>query len=97
MPAMVSHSAVDALRLYPRNLDVLQIIALARYGGVMGLILYPDFVITEPATTGEITEVTGHMVHIKKPGAIDVLALGSARSNSLHDIPISLHTDVKKK
>ena len=75
--AMVSHSAVDALRQHPRNLDDLQIIALARYGGVMGLIFNPDFIITEPGTTGDLADVIAHMVHIKKLGAINALALGT--------------------
>ena len=75
--AMVSHSAVDALRPHPRNLDDLQIIALARYGGILGLIFNPDFIITEPGTAGDIADVIAHMVHIKKLGAINALALGT--------------------
>ncbi|MBN2717807.1 MAG: membrane dipeptidase, partial [Deltaproteobacteria bacterium] len=75
--AMVSHTAVDALRAHPRNLDDLQIIALARYGGVMGLIFNPDFIITQPGTSGSIDDVLAHMAHIKKLGAIDALSLGT--------------------
>ncbi|MBN2526288.1 MAG: membrane dipeptidase [Deltaproteobacteria bacterium] len=75
--AMVSHSAVDALRPHPRNLDDLQILSLARSGGVMGLVFNPDFIITTPGTDGSIDDVIAHMVHIKKLGAIDALALGT--------------------
>ena len=74
---MVSHPAVDALRSHPRNLDDLQILALARYGGLMGLIFNPDFIILESGTSGDMADVIAHMVHIKKLGAIDALALGT--------------------
>jgi membrane dipeptidase len=75
--AMVSHSAVDALRPHPRNLDDVQIIALARYGGVLGLIFNPDFIITTPGTSGTIDDVLAHMIHIRKLGALDALSLGT--------------------
>ncbi len=74
---VVSHTAARALRDHPRNLNDLQILALARYGGVMGLIFNPDFL--EPASRAPTTlsDVVSHVAHVKSIGAISALALGT--------------------
>ncbi|MBN2343448.1 MAG: membrane dipeptidase [Deltaproteobacteria bacterium] len=74
--ALVSHSAAAALRAHPRNLDDLQILALSRYGSVMGLIFNPDFLV-EGTAGATVADVIAHMLHIKKLGAIECLSLGS--------------------
>jgi membrane dipeptidase len=74
----VSHSAARALMDHHRNLNDLQILALARYGGALGLVLNPDFLVPGGAKNGaSIEDVVAHVMHIKGIGAIDGLALGT--------------------
>lgn len=75
--AMVSHSAAATLREHPRNIDDVQILALARYGGILGLVFNPDFLVAGQSNGASIEDVLAHMVHIKKIGAIDGLSLGT--------------------
>ncbi|NLN62623.1 MAG: hypothetical protein GX146_07050 [Myxococcales bacterium] len=74
--AMVSHSACRHLREHPRNLTDLQILALARYGGLLGIVFNPDFIRAgdAPAT---IDDVVQHFAHVRRIGATDALAIGS--------------------
>ncbi|MCP4599105.1 MAG: amidohydrolase family protein [Proteobacteria bacterium] len=74
---VVSHTAVRALRDHIRNLDDLQILALARYGGVMGLVFNPDFLEPEASAPTTLSDVVAHIMHVKAIGAIDALALGT--------------------
>ncbi len=74
--AMVSHSAVRALREHKRNLDDVQIISLKRYGGLMGLVFNPDFLaVGDKKAT--IDDVVRHIKYIKRLGALSALAIGS--------------------
>lgn len=73
--AAVTHSACRALREHPRNLSDLQILTLARSGGVMGLVFNPELVSAgEGATLGDIL---AHAERVRALGAIDALAIGS--------------------
>ena len=72
---MVSHTACRALMDHPRNLDDIQILALARKGGLMGLVFNPDFLTMGQEATLET--VVAHILHVKSIGAIDALALGT--------------------
>lgn len=73
--AMVSHTAARALMDHPRNLDDVQILALSRYGGILGLIFNPDFL--RPGAEASLDDVVAHIAHIKSIGAIGALALGT--------------------
>ncbi len=74
---VASHTAVRALRDHPRNLNDLQILALARYGGVMGLVFNPDFLESEADAPTTLDDVVAHIMHVKAIGAINALALGT--------------------
>lgn len=75
--AMVSHSAVASLREHPRNLDDLQILSLARYNGILGLIFNPDFLVAGVDAKVDIDDVIDHIAYIKKMGALGCLSIGS--------------------
>jgi membrane dipeptidase len=72
---MVSHTAARALMDHPRNLNDVQIIALTRYGGIMGLLFNPEFL--SPTQGGSMEDVIRHIMHVKAIGAIGALALGT--------------------
>ncbi len=74
---VVSHTAVRALRDHPRNLDDLQILALSRYGGVMGLIFNPVFLKSDSNVKATLDDVVAHVMHVYGIGAINGLALGT--------------------
>jgi microsomal dipeptidase-like Zn-dependent dipeptidase len=73
----VTHTAAKALRDHPRNLDDLQILGLARGGGVMGLIFNPDFLRAGDPATATIDDVVAHAAHVRRLGALSALALGT--------------------
>ena len=73
----VTHTAAGALREHPRNLNDIQILALARHGGVMGIVFNPDFLVPGEDPVASIDDVVRHMLHVKKIGALDALAIGT--------------------
>jgi len=73
----VTHTAAAALRDHPRNLTDLQILGLARGGGVMGLIFNPDFLKAGDPAAATLDDVVAHAGHVKKLGALPALALGT--------------------
>jgi membrane dipeptidase len=75
--AMVSHGAARALRNHPRNLDDLQLLALARYGGAMGLVLNPELLRPGQAATADLAAVVEHVAHARRIGALGAIALGT--------------------
>ncbi len=74
---MVSHTAARALRDHPRNLDDLQILALSRYHGLLGLVFNPEFLRAGDSGSVTIDDVVAHIMHIKQIGALNALALGT--------------------
>jgi len=74
--AAVTHTAARALREHSRNLDDLQIIALSRSGGVMGLVFNPELIKPEQPETG-VADLMDHVAHVRRLGALDALALGT--------------------
>ncbi|MDD5309408.1 MAG: membrane dipeptidase [Deltaproteobacteria bacterium] len=74
---MVSHTAARALRDHPRNLTDLQILGLARAGGVLGLVFNPDFLVTGENPAATLDDVVAHVMHIASLGASRALALGT--------------------
>jgi membrane dipeptidase len=75
--AVVSHTAARALRDHPRNLNDLQILALRRYGGLMGLVFNPDFLRSGTEGRATLDDVVAHIMHVKRVGSIGSLALGT--------------------
>ncbi len=73
--AIVTHSAARALRDHPRNLSDVQILGLKRRRSVMGLIFNPDFLTQGQGAS--IEDVIAHIMHFKRLGAFDALALGT--------------------
>ncbi len=73
--AVVSHSAVAALADHPRNLDDLQILALLRYGGLLGINFNPEFLTI--GSSASMDDLISHIMHIKALGAISIIALGT--------------------
>ncbi|HUT77965.1 MAG TPA: membrane dipeptidase, partial [Polyangia bacterium] len=72
----VSHAACRALREHPRNLSDLQILALARTGGVMGLVFNHELI--TPGTEGAtIADLVAHVERVRALHALDALAVGS--------------------
>ena len=72
---IVSHTACRALLDHPRNLDDLQILALARFGGLMGLIFNPAFL--AKGGSASLEDIVAHILHVRKLGALKSLAIGS--------------------
>ena len=74
---MVSHTAAHTIREHPRNLDDIQILALSRYGGLMGLVFNPDFLKAGVSSSADMGDAVAHILHVKSLGAINALALGT--------------------
>ena len=74
-PIIASHSGVAAVRPHYRNLDEAQIRAIARRGGVIGVIFYPPYL--AGTSTVYIEAVVRHIDSIVNLVGIDYVALGS--------------------
>jgi membrane dipeptidase len=74
-PAIVSHGACRALRDHHRNVTDDQLRALARKGGVVGVIFFPWFLGRNPFASLE--SVADHIEHIAKTVGVEHVALGS--------------------
>lgn len=73
-PVVDSHAGARALRNHYRNLTDSQMVALARTGGVVGVVFYPPFLTTATAT---IDTVVRHIEYIRALVGVDHVALGS--------------------
>ncbi|MBN1773208.1 MAG: membrane dipeptidase [Deltaproteobacteria bacterium] len=78
-PLLVSHAALRALRDHSRNIDDLQLLALARTGGVLGVVWHSGFlaVLPEGRTRVPLETLLAHYDHARALGAGAALALGS--------------------
>jgi len=74
-PVVVSHTAAAALRPHHRNLTDDQLEAVARVGGVVGVILYSRYL--ERGFVSPLERVVDHIDHIVRVAGIDTVALGS--------------------
>lgn len=74
-PVMATHSNSKTICGHKRNLTDEQIHALAEQGGVMGLNLYPDFLIEQNSASWQ--DCICHIKHILSIGGEDCIALGS--------------------
>jgi len=75
-PYIASHSNARALAPHPRNLTDEQIEAIARKGGVIGVVYAPGFVDDNPEKVS-LARLCDHIDHIKKIAGIDHVGLGS--------------------
>jgi len=82
-PVIVSHTGVNGVRPYWRNLDDRQIRAVADRGGVVGIIYHRQFL--EPGFWWRcrVDRVADHLEHIVRVGGEDVAALGSDYDGSI--------------
>lgn len=76
-PFVATHSNSRAMTNHPRNLTDEMIKALADRGGVMGLNFSPRFLSKGKDNVSRIEDMVRHVLHIRKVGGSDVLALGS--------------------
>jgi membrane dipeptidase len=85
-PLLVSHAGLRALRNIGRNIDDLQLLALARTGGVVGVIWHSGFLteLPEGETVAPLDALVAHYAHAKALGATSALALGSDLSGGIH-------------
>jgi len=74
-PVIVSHAACRALRDHHRNLSDEQLRAVARKGGVVGIIFFPHFLSQNPFATLE--RLADHIEHAAKVAGPEHVALGS--------------------
>jgi membrane dipeptidase len=75
-PYIASHSNARALASAKRNLTDRQIEALAKKGGVIGVVFLPSFVDDNP-DAASVARLCDHIDHIKKIAGIDHVGLGS--------------------
>jgi membrane dipeptidase len=73
-PIVATHSGVRAIKNHYRNLYDDQIKAIAKTGGVIGVVFYPPFLTTG---TADIDDVVQHIDYIKNLVGIDHIAIGS--------------------
>lgn len=75
-PFIASHSNCRALASHPRNLTDEQIEAIAKKGGVIGVVYCPAFVDDSPENVS-LKRLCDHIDHIKSVAGIDHVGLGS--------------------
>lgn len=77
-PIMATHSGVYSLRNHPRNLTDSQLKALAKNGGVIGIVLYPEFLIDKyPDEPAYIKDYVDHIDYVVNLIGIDHVGIGS--------------------
>ena len=78
-PLLVSHAALRALCDHSRNIDDLQLLALVRTGGVLGVVWHSGFLaaLPEGTTRAPLAALLAHYEHARALGAVDALAVGS--------------------
>jgi membrane dipeptidase len=73
-PVFSSHSGAAGVHRHPRNLDDDQIRAIARRGGVVGVIFVASYL---GGAFSPIAHIADHIEHVVKIGGEDCVALGS--------------------
>ncbi|MBI5489960.1 MAG: membrane dipeptidase [Deltaproteobacteria bacterium] len=85
-PLLVSHAGLRALRDIPRNIDDLQLLAVARSGGVVGIVWHSGFLMElgEGETVAPLSALLDAYDHAKALGAAGALGLGSDLDGGIH-------------
>jgi membrane dipeptidase len=85
-PLLVSHAGLRALRDLPRNIDDLQLLALARTGGVLGIVWHSPFLteLPEGETAASLDALLAHYDHARTIGAVGALAIGTDLDGGIH-------------
>lgn len=76
VPVISSHTGCLSLTLHPRNLDDLQLLALAATGGLAGITLYPPH-IARDGHPDRLDNALDHVEHVVDTCGIDHVALGA--------------------
>jgi membrane dipeptidase len=78
-PVLVSHAGLRALRPLARNIDDLQLLALARTGGLFGVVWHSSFLaeLPEGQLTAPLDALVAHYEHARALGAGGALAIGT--------------------
>ncbi len=76
LPAIVSHTGVSGVHPHWRNVNDAQIRAIARTGGVVGILYHAPF-LGESFLRGTAAAVAAHVAHAIRVGGDDHVALGS--------------------
>jgi membrane dipeptidase len=75
-PLIVTHTGVTGVTPHWRNLDDDQVKAIAKSGGVIG-VMYQSSFLGDPMFRGKAESIIRHLEHIEKVAGPDVPALGS--------------------
>lgn len=75
VPVVATHSNARAVTHHARNLTDAQIRSIAKTGGVVGVAFHARFL--TGGTRAALSDVVKHVLHIKRVGGIDVVAIGS--------------------
>jgi membrane dipeptidase len=92
-PIIDTHTGAYNLRAHNRNLTDDQLKAVAKSGGVVGVVFYPPFLVSKG--TANIDSVVKHIDYIKNLVGVDYVAIGSDFDGMGTDHPIGLD-DVSK-
>lgn len=74
-PIIASHSGVHSLKKHPRNLKDKQLKALAKNGGVIGIVLFPKFL--TDSKDAYIEDFVNHIDYVVNLVGIDHVGIGS--------------------
>jgi membrane dipeptidase len=91
-PFVVTHTGVSGIFRHWRNLDDDQIRAVARSGGVVGIMYHAPFLGDRP-WAGRVDTIARHLEHVVNVGGEDTAALGSDWDGSIitpRDMPTCL-------
>jgi membrane dipeptidase len=92
VPFLVTHTGVSSVYRHWRNLDDRQIRAVARSGGVVGIMYHAPFLGDRP-WAGRVDTIARHLEHVLKVAGEDTPALGSDWDGSIitpRDMPTCL-------
>ena len=76
IPFLVTHTGVSGVYRHWRNLDDAQIRAVARSGGVVGIMYHAPFLGDRP-WAGRVDTIARHLLHVLNVAGEDTPALGS--------------------
>jgi membrane dipeptidase len=76
LPLLVTHTGVSGVHRHWRNLDDEQLRAVARTGGVVGIMYHAPFLGDRP-WAGRVETIVRHLEHVRRVAGDDTPALGS--------------------